>query len=93
MTCHISFTKLSDRSRPVGANSTVSGPHAEYAGANIINLPRRSTSSPPPTGRTPPFFIHARSADHRELAAICFLFVVFGVPLVFFGTLYLLFVP
>lgn len=94
MTCHLTFTKLSDRSRPVGANSTVSGPAADTRG-NIIQLPRRSTSSPPPTGRTRPFFIPSasRPSDHRELAALLFLFVVFGLPLIFFGSLYLLFVP
>lgn len=92
MTCHISFTKLSERTTPPGS-STSSVPHAEYAGANIINLPRRSTSSPPPTGRTPPFFIPSREpwSDDRELAARVFLFLVFGPPLVFFGALYLLF--
>lgn len=102
MTCHISFTKLSERATPRGVSSTPPVPSAEYAGANIIQLPRRSTSSPPPTGAASVASSlfpdsarerRGRPSDHRELAALLFLFVVFGLPLMFFGGLYLLFVP
>lgn len=132
MTCHMTFSKLSERTTPPGS-STSSVPHAEYAGANIIHLPERllrrsqtgSASARPfysrlaggfsrftdgvsPFGqgshgqlsgsRSHPLVARnegarssTRPSDHRELAALLFLFVVFGLPLIFFGALYLLF--
>jgi hypothetical protein len=92
MTCHLTFTKISSRSALSGQDAPT-GPHAEYAGANIIQLPERPLRSSQTGAASVASLSSSTRPDHRELAALLFLFVVFGLPLIFFGSLYLLFVP
>lgn len=102
MTCHLSFTKISSRPSVRGNHSVGPTSDTQPAGKILFLPERRKANSSPATGAASVASSlfpdsarerRGRPSDHRELAALLFLFVVFGLPLIFFGGLWILFAP